>query len=103
MKTLSEEFMTRMEYHRFIETECKRQWHEYQEETYGVWEEQSDDGKADYYNSLYEQHSDLLGKACCDCCYAAEENGRFFCNFGDSDEYGKEIVGRNYCDEFETI
>lgn len=37
----------------YILEECKRQWHENQEETYGPWEEQADDTKAEYYNDMY--------------------------------------------------
>lgn len=97
--TISDDLMTAMEYHRYILSECERQWKECQEETYGTWDSQSDDEKAEYYNSLYSQYTDLLGNACCDCCYAGEQNGKFYCNFGDSENYGKEIHGRNYCDE----
>ena len=74
---------------------------ECQEEKYGPWDSQSDDEKADYYNSLYSEYENFLGKACCDCCYASEKDGKFYCNFGDGENYGKEIHGRNYCDDFE--
>lgn len=101
MKVLNDDLMTTMEYHRYILSECERQWKECQEEKYGPWDSQSDDEKADYYNSLYSEYENFLGKACCDCCYASEKDGKFYCNFGDGENYGKEIHGRNYCDDFE--
>jgi hypothetical protein len=62
MKVLSDDLMTRMEYHKYILSECERQWKKCQEEKYGSWDSQSDDEKADYYNSLYSEYADLLGK-----------------------------------------
>lgn len=53
MKVLNDDLMTAMEYHRYILSECERQWKERQEEKYGPLDSQSDDEKADYYNSLY--------------------------------------------------
>lgn len=38
--------------HEYILEECQRQWHENQEETYGAWDSQSDDTKAEYYNDM---------------------------------------------------
>ncbi|MFR3809018.1 MAG: hypothetical protein ACLTX3_08715 [Lachnospiraceae bacterium] len=67
MKVLNDDLMTTMEYHRYILSECERQWKECQEEKYGPWDSQSDDEKADYYNSLYSEYENFLGKACCDC------------------------------------
>ena len=32
MKVLSDDLMTGIEYHKYILSECKRQWKEYQEE-----------------------------------------------------------------------
>lgn len=55
MKVLNDDLMTAMEYHRYILSECERQWKECQEEKYGPWDSQSDDEKADYYNSLYSK------------------------------------------------
>lgn len=101
MKILNEELMTAREYHKYVTEECERQWNECQAEEYGEWHLQSDDIKADYYNDMYSHLADNLGKACCDCCYLAEENGKFYCNFGDSENYGKEVQARNYCDDFE--
>jgi len=49
----------------------------------------------------YNLHIGIIGTACCSCAYAGEKNGRFFCNCGDSENYEKEIYGRNYCDDYE--
>lgn len=40
--------------HQYVLAECERQWHENQEETYGTWDSQSDDTKAEYYNDMYQ-------------------------------------------------
>lgn len=45
MKVLSDDLMTRMEYHKYILSECERQWKKCQEEKYGSWDSQSDDEK----------------------------------------------------------
>lgn len=103
MKVLSEEMMTEREYHQYVIEECERQWNECQKEEYGEWYLQSDDTQADYYNDMYSHLIDGLGKACCDCCYLGEDKGRFYCNFGDSENYGKEVQARNYCDEFDGL
>lgn len=94
MKILQDDMMTRIEFNEFIKNKSKE---------YEGFELLSDIEKQDYYNKLETEYADLLGKACCDCAYASENNGIFYCNFGDSDNYGKEITGRNYCDEFEEI
>lgn len=46
--------MNKQEFNQYVLEECKRQWHENQEETYGSWAEQSDDTKAEYYNDMYQ-------------------------------------------------
>ena len=46
--------MNKQEFHQYVLSECKRQWRECQEETYGSWDEQSDDTKAEYYNDMYK-------------------------------------------------
>ena len=101
LKVLSEDMMTNREYHEYVLTECERQWNENQADIYGEWEFQNDDDKEDYYNDMYSYFSDLLGKACCDCCYLAENNGKFTCNCGDSSHYEEEVQARNYCGCFE--
>lgn len=42
------------EFHKYVLSECERQWHENQEEIYGPWEEQTDDTKSEYYNDMYQ-------------------------------------------------
>lgn len=38
----------------YVLKECERQWNEVQaQEGMGAWEEQADDIKADFYNSMY--------------------------------------------------
>lgn len=64
MKMLSEDLMTRKDYHNYVMEECERQWNECQAERYGAWNQQSDDTKAEYYNDMYSHLSDNLGKAC---------------------------------------
>lgn len=34
---------------------------------------------------------------CYECAYAAEKNGEYFCNFGDSDYYGKPVTSKTGC------
>ena len=97
MKTLKNEQMTETEYHKYILEECERQWNENQKEELGDWDSQSKTTKEDYYNELYSLYADLLGKACCDCCYLAETNNFFYCNCGDSENYKKQVEARNYC------
>ena len=101
MRILPDEMMTNKEYHEYVLEECKRQWNDCQAEEYGEWDLQSEEVKKDYYDDMYSYFSDLLGKACCDCCYLAECNGKFTCNCGDSPHYGKEVQARNYCGCFE--
>lgn len=103
MKIMDENKMTGDEYYRYIITECKRQWHENQEETYGAWESQPKSIQESYFNQMYDDNMDLLGKCCCDCWYVGEHNGKCFCNCGDSDEYGKDVQARTYCDYFEEL
>ena len=102
MKVLDQEMMTEREYHVYVMEECERQWNECQKEEYGEWSMQDDIVKGDYYDNIYAHLVDNLGKACCDCCYLAEDNGKFYCNFGDSEYYGEEVDARNYCDEFDN-
>lgn len=40
---------------------------------------------------------------CYECIYAGEENGKFFCNFGDSENYGKTIDSETGCDVGEAL
>lgn len=101
MQILSDEMMTEREYHEYVLEECKRQWNECQAEEYGEWDVQDDETQGCYYESMCSQCSDILGKACCDCCYLVESNGKFTCNCGDSENYDKEVQARNYCDCFE--
>ena len=42
-----------IEFKEYVLTECNRQWNENQAEEYGVWNHQSDDTKAEYYNDMY--------------------------------------------------
>ena len=86
--------MTEMEYCDFILKKCKKQWYD--------WDNLSECQKDSYFDKLYKLNIDLLGNACCDCAYAGEKDGYFFCNCGDSKNYEKEIHGRNYCDDFEA-
>lgn len=51
--------MKKISYAKYVEMECERQWNECQAEECGKWHEQSDDTKAEYYNSMYEH---LLSK-----------------------------------------
>ena len=103
MKTMDKNKMTGTEYYMYISEECKRQWSENQEEVYGAWDKQTPNVKEHYFNQMYDDNMDLLGKCCCDCCYAGEYHGKFFCDCGDSDEYEKEIQERTYCDCFEEL
>ena len=41
-------------FNNYIEAECERQWNENQAKEYGLWEEQADDTKAEYYNDMYK-------------------------------------------------
>lgn len=100
MKILEEELMTEREYHQYVSEECARQWNECQAKEHGEWENQTEEIKKDYYTEMYSHLADHLGKACCDCCYLSERNGKFYCNFGDSENYGKAVQARNYCEEF---
>ena len=44
---------------KFVESECERQWNDCQaEDGFEQWYEQSDDVKAEYYNSMYEHLED---------------------------------------------
>lgn len=46
--------MTEQEFHKYVLSECEQQWNEHQKDTYGLWEYQSDDTKAEYYNNMYK-------------------------------------------------
>lgn len=59
--------MNEHQYHEYVLSECKRQWHENQEEIYGPWEEQTDIEREDYYNQMYSDLADNLIKDCTDC------------------------------------
>lgn len=53
--------MNKKEYHKYIMEECKRQWNECQaEDGMGTWDEQDDDTKAEFYNSMYPLYLDRL-------------------------------------------
>lgn len=39
-------------FHEYVLEECKRQWHENQEEIYGPWEEQLEEEQADYFHQM---------------------------------------------------
>lgn len=104
MKELDGDKMTGTEYVVFVLEECKKQWNENQAKEYGTWDNQSNTAQEDYFNQMYDNYADLLGKCCCDCAYVALSNeGKFYCNFGDSENYEKEIRARNYCDCFEEL
>lgn len=92
IKTLSEKFMTSKEYHKYILSECEKQWKDDNEETMGVWSEQSDDTKADYYNDMYSMCSDILGKCCADCKYYSEN--------GICSRHKLGVNERNFCDNW---
>jgi len=51
----------------------------------------------------YEMPELEYNKVCCNCCHAGKENGRFFCNFGDSPKYQNTITGLDSCGEFESL
>lgn len=38
---------------------------------------------------------------CYNCVYLGEENGKFFCNFGDSEKYNTEVNSNDGCDDGE--
>ena len=40
---------------------------------------------------------------CNECAYVAENEGRFFCNFGDSDRYELEVDATDECPVGETL
>ena len=40
----------------YILEECKRQWHENQEENYGPWEAQTEEERMNYYNQIKEDN-----------------------------------------------
>lgn len=63
MKIMDENKMTGDEYYRYIITECKRQWHENQEETYGAWESQPKSIQESYFNQMYDDNMVYLGNA----------------------------------------
>ena len=46
--------MNEQQFHKYVLTECERQWHENQEPIYGTWDIQADDTKAEYYNEMYK-------------------------------------------------
>jgi hypothetical protein len=45
--------MDKINYGKYVELECERQWNENQADFYGEWQEQSDDTKSEYYNDMY--------------------------------------------------
>ena len=103
MKYMDKGKLTRTEYYMCILEACERRWSEYEEEVYGAWDSQTPSVKEHYFNQMYDNSMDLLGKCCCDCCYIGEHNGKLFCNCGDSVEYEKEVQARTYCDCFEEL
>lgn len=73
--------MNKQQYHEYVLAECKRQWHENQEEIYGPWEEQTEEERKDYYNQMYNDLADNLFECplggdetndCADCAYAGD-------------------------------
>ena len=45
--------MKMSEFEKYVLEECKRQWHDNQEEIYGPWEEQDPVAQANYFNDMY--------------------------------------------------
>lgn len=54
--------VTKMEAHRFVETECEKQWDENKSEEHGEWYQQDDDTKAKYYNKLWTDKVKSIGE-----------------------------------------
>lgn len=46
--------MTEQEFHKNVLSKCEQRWDECKKDTYGLWEHQSDDTKAEYYNNMYQ-------------------------------------------------
>ena len=99
---LAPDLFTQTEFDEYVKAESIRQWAECQQEKYGPWNEQSEEEKQDYINDMASHLADTLGKACCDCCYLAEQNGKFICNFRDSEFYCMKVKTRNYCSCFKN-
>ena len=98
IQKMPEGLMTGCEYRKYILSECHRQWKENQEETYGSWFVQSTEVREEYYQSLYEQYSDMLGKSCSDCGSFARKNGDTYCL-----RHDEKVSERNYCDDFREL
>ena len=103
IKTLGDNLMTDAEFGEYINKECERQWNENQSNKYGLWNEQNDETKEDYYIQLSIDYADLLGKACFDCRYVDEENEQLVCRCNHCKHYGRKVEKRNYCDYFSNV
>lgn len=44
----------RTAFEEYVLSECERQWNENQAKIYGLWKNQADDTKAEYYNDMYQ-------------------------------------------------
>ncbi len=103
IKLLNDELMTDTEFGDYIEKECERQWNENQANEYGLWSEQDNETKEDYYTQLSIDYSDLLGKACCDCRYVDKENEQLVCGCTHCKHCGEKVEKRNYCECWENV
>lgn len=46
--------MKEITFQEYVKQECERQWGENQESEYGAWEDQTEETKKEYFESMYE-------------------------------------------------
>lgn len=92
--------MNAKQYTIWLKTECEKLWNEEHGKKKGLWDEQDEEVKKDYYNLMYVKKHFLMHKSCVDCEYLVRVGNytdKYQCRCPGTLHYKKYISSKN-CD-----